>query len=72
MEFLLLSVADVSPRETSPVAKSEEKRMFSQAMILMGHLKFSRGSTLFSGRRWDHFMSGTLLLAYFREVQGSY
>ena len=27
----LFAAGDVSPRETSPVAKSEEKRMFSQA-----------------------------------------
>ena len=26
-------VADIPPRETSPAAKSEEKRMFSQAKI---------------------------------------
>ena len=28
----LLAAGDVSRRETSPVAKSEEKRMFSQAI----------------------------------------
>ena len=28
----LFAAGDVSPRETSPVAKSEEKRMFSQAI----------------------------------------
>ena len=62
--FLPISHGDVS-HETSPAAKSEEKRMFSQAMILMGHLKFSRGSTLFNKDReemgpfheWDSFAS---------------
>ena len=29
----LFAAGDVSPRETSPVAKSEEKRMFSQATL---------------------------------------
>ena len=28
---------DVPPRETSPAAKSEEKRMFSQATNLLSH-----------------------------------
>ena len=31
MEFLSLSRTDVPPLETSPAAKSEEKRLFSQA-----------------------------------------
>ena len=35
MEFLPLS-HDVPPRETSPAAKSEEKRMFSQASLIVG------------------------------------
>ena len=32
-------VADVPPRETSPAAKSEEKRMFSQATITLASMK---------------------------------
>jgi len=35
MEFLSLRDANVCPGETPPVARSEGKRLFSQAMILL-------------------------------------
>ena len=38
-------VADVPPRETSPAAKSEEKRMFSQASVLHADRKVDVNQT---------------------------
>ena len=32
---LTISVADVPPRETSPAARSVEKRLFSQASVIV-------------------------------------
>ena len=42
MEFLSLS-RDVPPRETSPAARSEEKRLFSQALLFLV-LRFCKAS----------------------------
>ena len=38
--FVNGDVLHVPPRETSPAAKSEEKRMFSQATFATGHYSF--------------------------------
>ena len=44
MELLSLSaVTDVPPRETSPAAKSEKQRMFSQATPTKAKTKFQKG-----------------------------
>ena len=40
MDFFCRWVADVPPRETSPAAKSEEKRMFSQARKIPANLGY--------------------------------
>ena len=44
--FTSLEAKDVS-RETSPAAKSEEKRMFSQASFLQFEKKYKRANSLF-------------------------